>query len=606
MLCSLPEKGFEVDSARHLPTSPPHSFTTQPPPSASASIALTDSHTASPGLTHASASNASGKVRLDAFPAALQEGSTSAENEDTVTPDSEEKRLNLTNLYSGISAVTAESLEESNASLPNNATATDTAPTPGYEVFLDIAAAEYEEASGHEVGTAVQVLGADVKILEFPQKLVNLSDVKEGRDKLNVTFQEVVAVYTIPEEELKISPTPQIAEALSSLENDSVAPIHIEEATTVTDGEQNVFSTASVEGETLYLLEEDAHIAASGMADVAIGRSLEDKEEAVAPTVDFEREANVSSIVEGVSPDFAAQADVLLSIKQKEEYEAPPTHDNVEVVSSLKEEVGITPNAEGESRFVPIVPIHPTLETVTLVSKFNANVVPTLEDETAVMSTVAWEESDNVASADGERNFTASLDEEANIASIIDEKPTTTQDEHGPAQTPEDDLNVMPTSAPGEEANIIPTSSAPTSNLRVWTTTTGPSTPFNNPDSSRKFPSVTTRASPDPSSNTKPTMRASTKTLTSTTHWSKRAWSPTTPATMAPHRTAEAHKVTTFMPPVDHGVADVEFSLTHSPNLLILPNEGAAVGGTGKSSGNVKATFISLTLLNLLLDAVMY
>lgn len=529
--------------------------------------------------------------------------------------DGEEKRLNPTSLYSGISLVTAESLAESNASqvLPNNAT-TDKDQTPGNTVYLDVAATEYEEASGREVGT--DVLGADVRILEFPQKIVNLRDIKEGQDKLNITFQEEVAVYTIPEEELKISPTVQIAEALSSLENDSVGLILKEEATAVIDREQKVVSTPKVEGETFYLLEEDAHITASGMADVNIVQNFEDKEEAVTPTIEFEKEANISSIVEVVSKDFAEQTEVVLSIKQNEEYEAFPTHNNAEVVSSLKEDVGITPNAEGESRFVPIVTserghsIKPTLETVTLGPEFNANIVPTLKDETMVMSAVAWEENDNIASADDDRNFSTSLDEEAHVASILEEvatsTPKVTGDKHAHARTLEDDVNVVPTFAPGEEANIIPTSSEQTSNWHVSTTMTGPLTPFNNPDSSRKFSTVTTHATPDSSSKTKPTMRASTKTLTTTTHWSKRAWSPTTPATMVFHRTAEAHKVTTFMPPVDHGVADVEFSLTHSPNLLILPNEGAAVGGTGKTSGNVKATFISLTLLNLLLDAVMY
>lgn len=594
-----------MDSARRFSTSPPHSFTTLPSPSASASIALTDSHTASPGLTHSSAPNASGKVRLDAFPTASQEGSASSENEDTIMLESEENRLNLTNLYSGISLVTAEPLEESNTSqVPVNNAATDKAQTPGYGVYLDIAATEFEEASGHEVGTAVNALGTDVQILEFPQKIVNLSDIKEGQDKLNVTFQEEVAVYTIPEEELKNFPTSQIAEAMSSLENDIV--VVKEETTTVINREQNAFSTPKVEGETIYLLEEDAHVTASGMADISIVQNLEDKEEAVTPTIDFEQEANISSIVEGVSPDFAVQAEVILSIKQKEEYEASPTHNNTEVVSSVKEEVGITPNVEGESRFVPTVPSerglpnNPTLETVTLVPEFNASIVPTLKDETMVMSAVAWEENDNNGSADDDRNVASILEEEATAT------PKVTEEENGLARTLEDDVNVMPTFAPGEEANIIPTSSEQTSNGHVSTTTSVPSTPFNNPDSRRKFSSVTTHATPDSSSKTKPTVRASTKTLTTTTHWSKRAWSPTTPATMVSHRTAEAHKVTTFMPPVDHGAADLEFSLTHSPNLLILPNEGAAVGGTGKTSGNVKATFISLTLLNLLLDAVMY
>lgn len=635
-----------MDTTRLFSTIPPHSFTTQPAPSASANIALTESYIALPGLTLSSASNSSGKVRLDVFPTASQEGSTSSENEDTIMLDSEEKHLNLTNPFSGINLVTAESLEESNASQipPYNAT-TESAQTPGYSAYLDIAAPEYEEASGHELGTAVKVLGDDVKITEFVQKNVNLSNIKEGTDKLHISFQEAVTVYTITEKELKMSPTLQLAEALSSLEDDSVGLSLKEEAsvaTTVIDREQkNVFSTPKEEDETFSLLEEDAHITGSGSGEVNADQNLEEKEEAVRPTVYFEdKEANISSIVEGVPPNLAVQVEVIPTVKHKEDYEASPTDNNTEVVSLLKEEVSITPNAKGESRFVPTVtgerelPIDQTLEIVTLFPEFNVNIAPTLKDETMVMRTAAWEENDNIVSVDDGRNLATSFDEEANVAPILEQEamatPKTTEDEHSiisptsdegnHARTLEDDVNVMQTFASEEEANITPTSSeevnreggftfsarsSQTSHWAMSTTTTGHSKPVNNPDSSRKF-SVTTRATPDSLWKTKPTMKASTTTITTTTHWSKRAWSPTTPATKVSHRIAEAHKVTTFMPPVEHGAADVEFSLTHSPNLLILPNEGAAVGGTGKISGNVNATFISLTILLLLLDAVMY
>lgn len=607
-LFSLSEKDFEVDMARRFPTSPPHGLTAQPSPLASV-IALTDSYAASPGPTHSSASNAPGKVQSDAFPTASQEGSASSENEDTIALDSEEERLNLTNLYSGISLVTAESSDESNASrVLSNGSITGEAQTPTSGVHLDIAAIQYEEASGQEVGI-------DVNILEFPQNIVNLSYITEGQSKPNITFLGEVAVYTIPEEEHKVFPTSQIAEALTSLENDSVVRILKEGATAAIDGEPNVFSTPTVEGETFDPLDEDAHIAASGMADVNIGQNLEDKEGSVPPTADFEKEANVSSI-ERVSPDFAAQAEVILSIKHEEydDDEVSPTQINAEVVSSLKEEVGIAPNAEGGARFVPIVtserglPIIPTLKTVTLVPEFNTNIVPTPKDETREMSAVSSEENDN--SADGGRNFTSRPDKETNAGSILEEEAVATakvtEDEHSNARTLEKDVTVMPTSAPEEEANTAPTRSEQTPNSHVSTTTAGPSAPFNNADSSRKFSPLSTHATPDSSTN--PITRASAKTFTTTAHWFNRAWSPTTAAATVSRGTAEAHGGTTFMPPVDGGVADIEFSLTHSPNSLVLPNEGAAVGGTGETSGNVQATFISLTLLNLLLDVstVMY
>ncbi|KAM6903835.1 brevican core protein-like [Lycodopsis pacificus] len=95
---------------------------------------------------------------------------------------------------------------------------------------------------------------------------------------------------------------------------------------------------------------------------------------------------------------------------------------------------------------------------------------------------------------------------------------------------------------------------------------------------------MTSTAALDSSSSTKPTAATTKTTITSTKHWSRRTWSPTTSAPNVFHKTAEPRKVSTFIPPVDQGLVDVEFSLTQPPTLLILPNERAAVGGTGKAS----------------------
>ena len=102
-------------------------------------------------------------------------------------------------------------------------------------------------------------------------------------------------------------------------------------------------------------------------------------------------------------------------------------------------------------------------------------------------------------------------------------------------------------------------------------------------------------------SRTEPTAATTTSSVKSTSH----TWSPTTSKPPGFHEAADPRSALT-MPPVNQGRVDPDFSFTQPPTLLILPNERAAVGGTGKASGNVKATLISLTVVLLLLDAMMH
>ncbi|XP_035537819.1 brevican core protein-like [Morone saxatilis] len=187
-----------------------------------------------------------------------------------------------------------------------------------------------------------------------------------------------------------------------------------------------------------------------------------------------------------------------------------------------------------------------------------ASVVPTLEDETIVAPTLALIKEDSI---------TPTLEEEASVAPDLEENATV-------GQTFEEDITIFPLDSQ-------------TSNWALLTTTTGPQESLNDLEYSRKTSSMTSTAAPDSSSSTKPTA-AATKTTTTTTktttHWSRRTWSPTTSTPKVFHMTAEPKKVTAFIPPVDQGLVDVEFSLTQPPTLLILPNERAAVGGTGKAS----------------------
>ncbi|XP_054462535.1 brevican core protein [Anoplopoma fimbria] len=170
---------------------------------------------------------------------------------------------------------------------------------------------------------------------------------------------------------------------------------------------------------------------------------------------------------------------------------------------------------------------------------------------------------------------------------------TPTVEEEYVAPTLEEGAYVAPTFE--EDFTVFPLDSQ-TSNWALLTTTTRPQESLNDIEYSRTNSPIISTAALDSSSSTKPTAAATKTTITSTTHWTRRTWSPTTSAPNVFHKTAEPRKVTTFIPPVDQGLVDVEFSLTQPPTLLILPNERAAVGGTGKAS--VFLCFVSDACVN--------
>lgn len=157
-----------------------------------------------------------------------------------------------------------------------------------------------------------------------------------------------------------------------------------------------------------------------------------------------------------------------------------------------------------------------------------------------------------------------------------------------------------------EEVTVLPLDSQ-TSTWALLSTTYGPQESLDDLEYSRGSSSVSSTVAPD--SSTEPDFLSSKPTPATTmtsTQWSTRTWSPPTTSPKVFHETAEPQKVTALIPPVDQGRVDLEFTLTQPPTLLILPNERAAVDGTGKLSGNAKATLISLTALFLLLDVTMH
>ncbi|KAJ0055101.1 hypothetical protein NL108_009035 [Boleophthalmus pectinirostris] len=135
------------------------------------------------------------------------------------------------------------------------------------------------------------------------------------------------------------------------------------------------------------------------------------------------------------------------------------------------------------------------------------------------------------------------------------------------------------------------------------------SSAFSNDSQTTYWTSLTTTARPQEHEYNRKTSTLShhnsAKTTTARPYWTRR-----TPLTTAvpkvTHGTSSPQTVTVHIPPVDTGRADHKFSLTPPPSLHILPVERAAIGGTGKISGKVEVCLISLTLLLLLLNTMMY
>ncbi|TDH04028.1 hypothetical protein EPR50_G00147940 [Perca flavescens] len=323
-------------------------------------------------------------------------------------------------------------------------------------------------------------------------------------------------------------------------------------------------------------LGEDVKVVPTFKGDVKVSQIIEE-ENKITPTL--EEEVTVTPILEEeneVSTTLEEKAKVSLFLEEANVAPILEKEVNVTPTIALEEEVTVTPTLE------EVTSVDPTLEEEASVAPTleEVNITPTLEEEASVAPTL--EEEDSVdPTLEEEASVAPTLGEEASVTPTLGEEASVTptlEEEDSVAPTLEEEASVTPTLE--EEVNITSTS-----NWDLLTTTTGPQESLNDLEYSRKNPSITSTAVPDSSSGTKPTAATTkTTTITSTTHWSRRTWSPTTSAPNVFHKTAEPQKVTAFIPPVDQGLVDVEFSLTQPPTLLILPNERAAVGGTGKIS----------------------
>ncbi|XP_022062882.1 brevican core protein-like [Acanthochromis polyacanthus] len=297
----------------------------------------------------------------------------------------------------------------------------------------------------------------------------------------------------------------------------------------------------------------------------------------------LEEEANVSSTLEeeAAAPSVSLEGELdVVETVEEEVHVAPTTEDKTNVAPKLEEEEGsVQPNLEKENNVAPTLGeednVPPTLQE-------EDNVVPTLEEEENVPPTLE-EEDDVPPTLEEEDNVVPTLEEEENIPPTLEEEnnvPPTLKEEDNIVPSLEEEANVSATLE--EEANVPPALEAFTlsplnSQTSLWallSTTTGPQESLNELEYSRETSST---AASDPSPRTRSTaatVKMTTTTTSTTTHWSRRTWSPATTTPRVRHE----------IPPVDHGLLDVEMSLTQPPTLLILPNERAAVGGAGKAS----------------------
>ncbi|KAM9340232.1 brevican core protein-like [Symphorus nematophorus] len=603
------ESDLDVEAVSLISTSESSTsgLTTHPPPSASASSTPAESQTAHPDLTVSSGSSHSEKLGLDIFstapqlwesPISKQEGSTSLELEDIVTMEREDQKLHPTmsedSLVLGVSLATTESPEGSNTSqLPTDPT-TVRYQTSSYRVYLDTATTGYEEASGHEPGTIPAILEEEIKVsleeevnvaptlaLEeegsvAPTLIEETKIAREEEANIALTLEEGVNGTQTLKEEINVVPTIVLKEEASvapTLQGAaSIAPTLEEEA--------SVAPTLALEDEASIgpTLEDEASIGPTLEDEASIGPTLED-EASIAPTL--EEEASVGPTLEeeaSVAPTLEDEASI-----------GPTLEDEASVAPTLEDEASIGPTFEEEASVAPILEeeasIGPTLEdevSIAPILEEEASIAPTLEDEASI-APILEEEAYVAPTLEDEASVAPTLEDEASVAPTLEDEASvapTLEGEASISPTLEEEASIGPTSE--EDFTVLPLDSQ-TSNWALLTTTAGPQESLNDLEYSRK----TSTAAPDSSLSTKPTAAATkmtTSSITTTTHWSRRTWSPVTTTPKVLHKTTEPKKVTAFIPPVDQGLVDVEFSLTQPPTLLILPNERAAVGGTGKVS----------------------
>ncbi|KAM3597080.1 uncharacterized protein V6R79_025740 [Siganus canaliculatus] len=609
------ESSFDVD-ASSISTSETStsSFTMQPLTSTSATGTPADFQTALPSLTLSPWSRNSDKLGVDILSPApglwessisRQEGSTSLENEDTITIESEEKYLQQAksedSLVSQVHLATTESVEDLNVPQFPADTTTVRYQTPGYRVYLDTATAGYEEASGHEPDTVTATFGEDVTLTpNVEEDVLNVSTIIEENNQVNLTLQKEVTVTTTLEEEIELSPTPQERVVFSLEENVSISPtLVLEEDAHVDPTTEEAYvgvEVAPTLAANIYIVPtislEERDTTAPTLEDEASVSPTFDDDSSNTPSLEWE--ASVYPIPEEDASVYPTpEEDASVNPTHEEDTSVNPTHEeNATVYPTPEEDASVNPTLEEDATVYPTpeedASVNPTPEediSVNPTPEEDASVNPTPEEDISVNPTPE-EDATVYPTPEEDASVNPTPEEDASVTPIPEDETSvnpTPEDETSVNPTPEDEASVAPMF--DEDSSVAPTSEEDFTSSKwvLMTTTTRPQESLNNVEYNRK-----STAASDSFSGTNPTAattKSATTTITTTTHhWSRRNWSPTTSRPKVFHKTAETRQVTAFLPPVDQGLVDVEFSLTQPPTLLILPNERAAVGGAGKVS----------------------
>lgn len=438
----------------------------------------------------------------------------------------------------------------------------------------------------HILSTSSQTWESSISKQEGSTSL-EIEDSLENEDKiLPTTMSEDLEVSRVSS---ATTHSPEVSSTSHSSTNSSTTPhqtsgyrIYLDSVTDAYEeasGHEPDTVSATLQEDVKFAPALEGEVSPTPQEEVNISLSLEN-ETKMAPTLALGKEANVSSNLE--------EEDIVTPTPVFEE-NSSSAHETVVVPTAVfEEEANLAPTFEDDDEANTSLSLEEEADVLTtVVPEKEPNLSPniSLKEDANTSSTLVEEASVVPMPVLEQANLTTALvtEEEANVSSALEEEAEETQ-------TLEDKTNVRPMSQ-DEDFTTFPLTSQ-TSKWELLTTTTGSQESLNDLEHSQK---ASTSASVS-SRGTKPTERTTTTTTTATTtttHWSRRTWSPTT----------TTPKV--FSPSVGHSLGNVDVSFTQLPTLLKLPNERAAVGGTGKSSGNVNATLISLTVL-FLLDTAMH
>ncbi|XP_027892644.1 neurocan core protein-like isoform X2 [Xiphophorus couchianus] len=426
-----------------------------------------------------------------------------------------------------------------------------------------------------EEDTNVESMVAEAKVHPtlVPKKEANFEPTVVEESKIRPTLvpkeEAMVDPTFVPIEESKVSPT------LVAEENKIVPALVVEE-------EANVDPTVAEEVKVHPTLvpEQEAHVDPTvvPVEEVKVIPTLVVEENKVAPTAALEEYSKTGSTpaVEEeskVDPEIIGETSSPPTLGLEEEANVDPTpvlgvvideesRLTLNITFEEKAKVDSTLVLEEEASFTPSVKKGAQVDPTLIYEESKSTQIPLQEEEVNVLELENSEEITNLSGAPEEES-------KVTPTFVTDELKVT------PILNFEKETDVAPTF---EDFTIFPVNTQ-TSKWSLLTTTTGPQEHLNSVKISQKPPFMSVS---EPSMNTK--SMSSAPTISTPTYVPQRTWSPRTTRPHTFHKTTETQKVNHFMPPLDHGLIDLDISLTQPPTLHNLPKERAAVGGTGAFS----------------------